>query len=428
LFDVISVGGATQDVFVRTDLSKVIRIRDLESEQSLIAFKYGSKVNVDHIAFEVGGGGANTSVSFRRLGLGSALLAQIGLDEAGDQVRQHLRKEGVSTSLIQVSDDQSTGYSVILSSFEGERTVLTYRGANSTLRPDHVPWDRLVDTEWLYISSLSGDSNTVLDPIAQFARDKGIKVAFNPGLTQIKRGLQSLKSILEVVDILVLNKEEASDLTRVPLTHKVVDDQACIGCGICVDVCPENVFAIDTLTHKAINAHPEACKRSQACVVHCPTRAITVEPWASNVDDIMKAIYEYGPKVIVITDGKHGVQAYDGQYRYLLPPYPVTVVDTLGAGDAFASAFTAAYIRSKGNVELSLKMGAANAAGVVGKLGAQAGLRTEAESKVFVAQHPEVTIRKSVLHSDGLPELVFSTLLVEQKGNTGPLVPPPEAS
>jgi sugar/nucleoside kinase (ribokinase family) len=426
LFDVISVGGATQDVFVRTDLSKVIRIRDLESEQSLIAFKYGSKVNVDHIAFEVGGGGANTSVSFRRLGLHSALLAQIGLDEAGDQVRQHLRKEGVSTSLIQVSDDQSTGYSVILSSFEGERTVLTYRGANSTLRPDHVPWDRLVDSEWLYISSLSGDSNTVLDPIAQFAREKGLRVAFNPGLTQIKRGLQSLKSILEVIDILVLNKEEAAELTRKPLTHKVVDEEACIGCGICVDVCPENVWAIDPLSHKAINAHPEACDRTQACVVHCPTRAITVEPWASNVDDIMRTIYEFGPKVVVITDGKHGVQAYDGKFRYLLPPYPVQVVDTLGAGDAFASAFTAAYIRTKGDIETSLKMGAANAAGCVEKLGAQAGLRTELESKTFVSQHPEVTIRKSVLHSDGLPELVFSSLLSE-KGGTGPLPTPPDA-
>jgi sugar/nucleoside kinase (ribokinase family) len=427
LFDVISVGGATQDVFVRTDLSKVIRIKDFESEQSLIAFKYGSKVNVDHIAFEVGGGGANTSVSFRRQGLHAAVLAQIGLDEAGDQVRQHLRKEGVSTSLIQVSDDQSTGYSVILSSFEGERTVLTYRGANSTLRPDHVPWDKLADTEWLYISSLSGDSNSVLDPVAQFAREKDIRVAFNPGLTQIKRGLQSLKSILEVVDILVLNKEEASELTHVPLTHKVVDDEACIGCGICVDVCPENVFAIDSITQKAINAHPEACNRTQACVVHCPTRAITVEPWASNVDDILRAIYAYGPKVVVITDGKHGVQAYDGQYRYLLPPYPVQVVDTLGAGDAFASAFTAAYIRSNGDVEFSLKMGAANAAGVVTKLGAQLGLRTELESKSFIAQHPEVTIRKTVLHDGALPELVFSSLLAE-KGGTGPLPKPPEAT
>src|SRR5690606_18933991 len=97
-------------------------------------------------------------VSFRRQGFNATLLAQIGLDEAVDQVRQHLRKEGVSTALLTVSDDQSTGYSVILSSFEGERTVLTYRGANSTLRPEDVPWDRLENTEWLYISSLSGDS------------------------------------------------------------------------------------------------------------------------------------------------------------------------------------------------------------------------------------------------------------------------------
>lgn len=416
MFDVICVGGATQDVFVRTDLSHVIRIKDVESEQAYLAYKYGSKINVDHIAFEVGGGSANTAVSFRRQGLHAAALAQIGLDEAGDQVRQHLRKEGVSTALLTVSEEHTTGYSVILSSFEGERTVLTYRGANNTMHPDMVPWDRLANTEWLYISSLSGDSNSILDPIADFARDKGIKIACNPGLTQIKRGLASLKPIIEVVDILVMNKEEASMLTQLPLSHRVIAEDACIGCGICVDVCPEGVYAMDHLRNKAYTAAPDKCTRNQACVVHCPTRAITMEPWAVNVDEMLKTLHSYGAKVVVITDGKHGVQAYDGQYRYLLPPYPTKVVDTLGAGDAFSSGFTASMIRSGGDVELSLKMGAANAAGVVGALGAQGGLRTDRECQDFVAQHPEVSIRKSILHQDQLPELVYSAALAQSKG------------
>lgn len=404
MYDIITIGGATQDVFVRTGLAKVLRLRDVETEQALLCFTYGAKINVDRVAFEVGGGAANTAVSFDNMGLKTACIAQVGEDEGGRRALATLAERGVDTALMMVSQTQSTGYSVILSSFEGERTVLTFRGANSTMQAKDLPWDALKQAGWIYISSLSGESNTILDEVAAFAHKHKIKLAFNPGATQIRRGLKGLKQILKGAEVLILNKQEAAELTAFPLNLRVVDEATCIGCGICVDVCPNNVFEL--INQKAVAVRPDACHRSQKCAINCPSQAITIEPWATNIDAILRELKKFGPKVVVVTDGGHGVQAYDGHFRYLLPVYPTDVVDTLGAGDAFSSAFVAGLIFSAGDVAHALKLGAANSAGCVSQTGGQNGLHTRESAEAFIRAHPEVTVRKSVFDAHGFPTRV----------------------
>ena len=49
----------------------------------------------------------------------------------------------------------------------------------------------------------------------------------------------------------------------------------CIGCEICVDVCPHAVFAMNHRTAELI--HPDACMECGACQLNCPTNAILVE-------------------------------------------------------------------------------------------------------------------------------------------------------
>lgn len=89
----------------------------------------------------------------------------------------------------------------------------------------------------------------------------------------------------------------------------------------------------------------------------------------------------HGPRIVVITDGEHGVHAYTKDETFYQPSLATKVVDTLGAGDAFGSAFVGALITSSCHPSLSgiqdaLETGCKNSAGVLQHIGGKAGLRS----------------------------------------------------
>jgi sugar/nucleoside kinase (ribokinase family) len=348
---------------------------------------------VDHIEFCTGGGGTNTAFSLAHLGLKSAFLGKIGSDEAGEKLLQELQEAGVDTSFHIVSKRRSTGYSVILTSFEGDRTVLVHRGANSVMDADDIDWSFLDKTRWVHITSLSGRSAKLLPVLVQRAKRKGVKISLNPGSTQIRQGLKGLKNILSKVEVLFLNKEEAAALTGRSFTRTFIDQERCTLCGECVEVCPEGIFVMQDKKIKVTGE--ERCTRCGKCLSRCPTRAIVTEPWAFNLLEIFETILKAGPGIVVITDGPNGAQAADGKSHYLFPPYDVPVIATLGAGDAFSSAFVAAIIKKK-KVKEALELATANASCVIQKFGAKVGLLTMEEAEAFVQENrdEEHTVRE----------------------------------
>ena len=52
-----------------------------------------------------------------------------------------------------------------------------------------------------------------------------------------------------------------------------LDAEKCIGCGICVNVCPHRVFA---LADKKAQITNDSCIECGACALNCPTKAIEV--------------------------------------------------------------------------------------------------------------------------------------------------------
>ena len=119
-------------------------------------------------------------------------------------------------------------------------------------------------------------------------------MSINAGTTAIKKGEKYFSKIIEIADILVLNKEEASMLTKISVRP-------------------------DTKTEKFSKEfiHPD-------------------------VIQMLRALRGKNSVNVVITDGKAGVYAYDGKKFYKAPEFPAVVRSTLGAGDAFSSTFTAA--------------------------------------------------------------------------------------
>lgn len=336
MFDVIAIGGATLDFFVESSKDSILEMRSLESKKEYLCFGYGDKIEIEKSSFDIGGGAVNTSVSFAKLGLSTSLLVKTGAGHIGEYLLSKVRSRNVDTSFVVKSKEHRTGFSIILTSFEGDRTVLTQRGANSTLSKDEIDWDALKNTKYIYSSSLSNGSVEVLGDIAGFCVANGIKFACNPGGATIKPGLEAQSDLFSGMDILILNKNEASALTGI--------------------------------VEKSESKYDEASS----------------SPISPYVEQMLFELKKYVKDVVVITDGKRGVQVFDGQKIYFAKPYPSKVLSTLGAGDAFASTFVGTLAKGD-EIKKAIAFALINSASVVAEYGAQAGLKTYDELREIYA-------------------------------------------
>lgn len=69
----------------------------------------------------------------------------------------------------------------------------------------------------------------------------------------------------------------------------------------------------------------------------------------AEAQSICKKMHEAGCTMIIATRGSYGAMLYDGQDFYEQPPKLVEAVDTLGAGDSFATAFLLSIIDATKN-------------------------------------------------------------------------------
>ncbi len=206
MYDVITVGSALSDIFVDTGL-KAMR----KGERKLIAYPVGYKIEVKNIKFSIGGGGTNTAVGFARMGLKTAFLGKIGNDESANEIIKLLKKEKID--FIGKQEKSVSGHSIILDSFEHNRTILTYKGPSDNLKYSDVKLNKL-KTKWLYLASSMKQTLETQKKLAVYAKKHKIKVAFNPSEYEVKLGLAKLKPILTKTNFLSLNREEAEILTK----------------------------------------------------------------------------------------------------------------------------------------------------------------------------------------------------------------------
>ena len=279
MYDVITVGSAAVDAFVRTEFYRMLKCG---YKQTCIAYPVGSKILVEELNITVGGGGTNTAVALKRLGHKVAFIGKIGLGQNSRRIINNLKDEKVDISLVVRSKQARAGYSIILDSKNHDRTILVFKGSNNDLKFSEINLKKL-KAKWFYFSTMMGASFKTLEKLASYAVKNNIKIMFNISSYLAKKGPSYLRNILKKVDILVLNKEEAS-----------------------------------TLVGK------------------------------DNIQNLLKKLHKLGPKIISITDGKHGVSVLHNGIIYHGKPHNIKVVDRTGAGDAFSSSFLSGIMRNKG--------------------------------------------------------------------------------
>ena len=320
--NITTIGGATRDITFVTDKGKVIETPENLIEQKLLAFEYGAKISSEEVSFNFGGGACNTAATFAKLGLNTAVNCKIGKDDNGKSIAQNLNKLGINTNLIQTDEGKKTGFSLVVVNKEGgDRIIFKYKGASDSLE---IKKENLSKTKWIYLTSLAGNWEEDLNEIKKSVEENKIKLVWNPGAVQIMAGKNKLKKFLENTEILIINKDEAIELVQ----------------------SDENV----KLDYNEIND-------------------------AVNLSKIIKS---WGPKIVVITDGKNGAYLFDDKAMLYSPPTSKKSVDSTGAGDSFGSALVGGYILTD-NLEMALKYGIINSGNVVGEYGAQNGILGKGE-------------------------------------------------
>ena len=343
--DIVTIGSATMDVFVECDDANVVSVRRKDRSTDFMSYPYGSKLEITDFDTQVGGGGVNTAVNFANLGFDTAVIFKIGNDIYAQGLLDFFKDKNVNLDSIIQDPKDTTGFSIILTSFEGDRTVLAHRGANAHIKKSEIDFEAIKNAKLLYIAPLNGDSNKQLDDLVKFAKANDTYVCFNAGTTGIKKGYNYLKKILELADVVVMNKEEASMATGIKLRQDTKD-----------------------------------IKYSQELI----------HPDLKEMFHKLKVSDYQG---IVITDGGHGAYAYDGKRYFYCPCFDGPVASTLGAGDAFASTFCAAMIKYDIDIAKSLIAASINSAGAVSVFGATQGLLSFDEITEKMNENPDFTVK-----------------------------------
>ena len=329
--EIVTIGSATLDVFIECDAANIVSVASKNKSTNFMSFSYGSKLEVEGFTPSTGGGGINTAANFVNLGYKTSSIVKLGNDFIKKAVLKKIEKLGIEDDCICFDEHENTGFSIILMSFQGDRTVLAHRGANAKLSKKDIEWNKIKKAKWLYIAPLNGDSAYILDELAEFAENHNVNMALNVGTTNIRQGKETLHKVISTAEILIMNREEASMFTG-------------------IEVRPDT----------------KEIKYSED-IIH---------------EDIRKMIVmlkDMGAKVVVITDGKNGSYAYDGKTYYQCGEYPAKVKSTLGAGDCFASTFVASMDKTNWDIEKSLKYATVNAAAKIETSGAQNGFLTFGE-------------------------------------------------
>ncbi len=209
MYDIISVGDATIDVFIKINDAHVQCT--INKEICELCIKYGDKIAVEEMQNLVAGNAANNAVGSARLGMKTAMFMNVGADDSGFRIKKKMVEEKVDPVYIKVNEGMESNYSVVLR-FQGERSIFVY----------HQQWQydlpKMEPTKWVYYTSASASfaNGTFSADLAKYVTENGAKMGYNPGTYQMKAGVKKFPEILAATEVFFVNKEEAKRILSLP--------------------------------------------------------------------------------------------------------------------------------------------------------------------------------------------------------------------
>lgn len=215
-FDIVCVGDAKIDTFLT--LHEANEHLRLIKETNELAIKFGEKINVDKAEVLLGGNAANVAVGTSRLGLSTAIIAEIGKDEFAQKIINALSKENVNVSNVAQTEGQQSSFSTVIN-FMNERIIFSEHVA----RKHDFNFENIL-TKWIYLTSLGNEWQNAYSKTIDFVKKTKSKLAFNPGTLQIESEISNIENVLSVTDILFVNKDEGEELLNYPHGQKNIEE------------------------------------------------------------------------------------------------------------------------------------------------------------------------------------------------------------
>ena len=253
--------------------------------------KGGEEVGIIDVKKAPGGSAANTIVALARLGVDAGFVGIVGNDEEGELIQEEFRKEGVKTRLRK--EEGYTGAAIAFVDAEGERALYILPGVNDRLCMEDIDSGFVNNARFLHTSSFVNKEQ--LEMQCELAKRIKSKLSFSPGMLCFKYGLEDFVELIERSEVVFISLKELKSLT-INLSFKK-------------KALPKKYHTLDSIKREDYERGAEI-------------------------------LLNIGAKIVCVTLGERGCYVADSAGEsHLIDAYPTDVVDTTGAGDAFAAGF-----------------------------------------------------------------------------------------
>ncbi|MBI2098790.1 carbohydrate kinase family protein [Candidatus Uhrbacteria bacterium] len=205
MHDFVAIGDIVTDAFIKLKDASINC--DVNREHCTITLAFGDKIPYESVeVVRAVGNSPNAAVSAARLGLGSALVTNMGDDQNGRDSLASLKKDGVATDFVSIHEGQETNYHYVLW-YDDDRTILVRH------QPYAYQFRDVGEPKWIYLSSLGEHTLAYHRQIIEYLKNHpAIALAFQPGTFQIMLGKDELKDIYARAKIFFCNVEEAETI------------------------------------------------------------------------------------------------------------------------------------------------------------------------------------------------------------------------
>jgi sugar/nucleoside kinase (ribokinase family) len=283
---------------------------------------------IDDISMKIGGDAINEATIITRLGSKVKLMSAVGEDGPGYFIKKFAEDNGILTDCLHVDPKLSTSINVGLVKPDGERTFVTNRnGSLWTMGEESLNISEIKDAKLLSLASIFNNprlNNQTLVKIFKKAKAENMIICADMVKSRVGETIDDIAECLSYVDYFFPNYEEAAELTG-----------------------------------------------------------------QTKLKNIANIFISMGVKNVVIKTGKEGCYIKNQQLETTIKAFKKDAsvkIDTIGAGDNFASGFISELLRG-GTIDECAYFGNAVAAVSIESLGATTGVKNRQQVEKMIEEY-----------------------------------------